>query len=171
MRGILIIFLGTDFHVEPETLHLEHNQDGTVTRNVDMHDLGVNHEHSLTTLVPLVGRYSVQGKITLRSHDGDAGHITAGEIILDTGTALAQSTTAPTPPMKETAAINLAGSWSLEMAFPEKGITSMQLDLTLQQTGATISGTATGGEARHRYHGRLPCHPNGQLRSDDCKRY
>jgi len=42
--------------------------------------------------------------------------------------------------------INLAGIWRLEMSFPDKGISVMQLpDLNLKQTGATITGTTGDG--------------------------
>jgi len=42
---------------------------------------------------------------------------------------------------------DLTGAWKLELAFPAIGINSIKLDLTLKQTGNTITGaaaTATG---------------------------
>ena len=51
-------------------------------------------------------------------------------------------------------AADLTGSWDLDMAFPDKGITSMQGDMGgLQQTGTAITGTALGGDLKGTING------------------
>lgn len=47
----------------------------------------------------------------------------------------------------QTAQESISGSWQLEMAFPAIGLTGITLDLTLNQKGTAITGsakTATG---------------------------
>ncbi len=48
----------------------------------------------------------------------------------------------------QTAPNSLAGTWELELSFPAIGIDSIKLELTLQQNGTMLTGTAstaTGG--------------------------
>jgi hypothetical protein len=50
-------------------------------------------------------------------------------------------------PARVAAANDLSGTWRLSMSFPDKGITNMQLpEMTLKQTGTTITGTMSGTE-------------------------
>lgn len=43
----------------------------------------------------------------------------------------------------QTAPDSLSGTWQLELSFPAIGIDSIKLDLTLQQDGTKLTGTAT----------------------------
>lgn len=65
---------------EPETMQVTHNANGSITRRLNIHDAGSDHENRVTTLMPLVGNYSVRGQITMPSQGGATGQISASEI-------------------------------------------------------------------------------------------
>ena len=51
------------------------------------------------------------------------------------------------PPTKAATESDITGSWSVNMTFPDSGITDMQpSDMHLQQTGSTITGTGISGD-------------------------
>jgi hypothetical protein len=79
---VTLIGVGGTFYTEPEpeSMQVTHKADGTISRRLNIHDSGSDHEHHVTTLLPLVGRYSVQGRIVVRSNDGETGQIAASEI-------------------------------------------------------------------------------------------
>jgi peptidoglycan hydrolase-like protein with peptidoglycan-binding domain len=67
---------GSQFFVEPEGLQVTHNQDGTnrVTLNSSK-SAGIDRNGHVMMLFPLIGRYSVRGRI-----DSDSGSIAASEV-------------------------------------------------------------------------------------------
>ena len=75
-----VTLMDMTIYTEPENLHVTQNPDGSVNRRLDIHDTTTDHEHHVVTLIPLIGRYSVRGRIVTPSQDGQSGQITASEI-------------------------------------------------------------------------------------------
>src|SRR5258708_23138872 len=60
------------------------------------------------------------------------------------GPAAAATPIEPPNAISTATAIDLTGSWLLDVAYPDKGITSVKIDIDLQQTGTAITTPATG---------------------------